>query len=378
MSTTRILAAAMLSLMMAACGREGAAPPVSAPAASPPPDMHTSRLALDWAGTYEGVLPCVDCAGTRVRLALEDGGSFTLHELSFRSGAAESVQSGRFEWMPDGNAIRLDGAGGGRAFAVGEGRLILLGDDGSRPGPDAVVHNLRMVPASDAPADVSIGWLRDHRWGLESAVTASGQRIDALFPAGKPFEFRFEDDRLMVSGGCNGLRGTFGIDADGMLAVSGMASTLMACEQPLMDADQALAARMAKPLRALQVRGPQPTLVLISPEDEVLTLAGQQTPEAMYGPATRVFLEVAARTVPCPGQGAEAQCLEVREIRFDEQGIRAGDPGEWQAFAGTIEGYTHEPGVRNIVRVNRYQPPGEGAAPVHVLDLIVESEIVRD
>jgi uncharacterized lipoprotein NlpE involved in copper resistance len=41
-------------------------------------DVHNSRSSLDWAGTYEGVLPCADCPGTKIRLTLNGDGSYRL------------------------------------------------------------------------------------------------------------------------------------------------------------------------------------------------------------------------------------------------------------------------------------------------------------
>jgi len=126
------------------------------------------------------------------------------------------------------------------------------------------------------------------------------------------------------------------------------------------------------------VQGAQPTLILISAVNEVLMLTGQKTLEALYGPGTRMFLEVATQTAACQNpQTGETQCLQVREITFDEQGLRVGSPGEWQPFYGRIEGYEHTPGQRTIVRVNRFQPASTGTGPVtpavYVLDLVVES-----
>jgi hypothetical protein len=90
-----------------------------------------------------------------------------------------------------------------------------------------------------------------------------------------------------------------------------------------------------------------------------------------------LFLEVAAQTVPCqPGAGAPAQCLQVRERRFDDKGLRIDPPGEWRAFYGSIDGYTHTPGVRNVLRLKRYQRgtvPADASAYIYVLDLVVES-----
>ena len=57
-----------------------------------------------------------------------------------------------------------------------------------------------------------------------------------------------------------------------------------------------------------------------------------------------------------------------------------GDPGPFGNFYATIEGYTHEPGVRNVLRVDRYEikdPPADAPSQAFVLDMVVESAIER-
>ena len=77
----------------------------------------------------------------------------------------------------------------------------------------------------------------------------------------------------------------------------------------------------------------------------------------------------------------DGRCLQVREVSFDEQGLRVGTPGEWQALTTTIEGYQHQPGIRNVLRLKRFDPPAgpdmpEG--PIYVPDMVVESEVVPE
>jgi hypothetical protein len=92
-----------------------------------------------------------------------------------------------------------------------------------------------------------------------------------------------------------------------------------------------------------------------------------------------VFLEVAAQTAACnnPLSGANA-CIQVRERRFDAQGLVIGTPGAWQPFYDPIEGYMHQPGVRNVLRLKRFERGASAGGPtfVYVLDLVVESESV--
>ena len=51
---------------------------------------------------------------------------------------------------------------------------------------------------------------------------------------------------------------------------------------------------------------------------------------------------------------------------------------------GSIEGYTFEPGIRNVLRVNRYSMankngvlPADAPSHAYVLDMVVESERMR-
>lgn len=369
-----------LVVLLGACSGEKGNEATPVPATVTAPDMHNSQNALDWAGVYQGILVCADCAGIKTRLTLANDGSYRLDSQALKQDAQALSVSGRFTWQPDGNTIVLDSAGAGQQFSVGEGRLILLNPDGTKPGPDAADHSLQKVPADQPASDaVTAAFLQDHRWLLESAKTGANQRIDTVLPKDRPFEFSFSGSNVAVTGGCNGLRGSYQINAEGQFVAGRMISTMMACEPALMAADKALSELLSKPLRIMLVQGPQPTLILLSANNEVLMLTGQKTPEAMYGPATRVFLEVAAQTVACerPPSG-QTQCLQVREIKFDEKGLKVGSPDAWQPFNSVIEGYQHTPGVRNVLRINRFQPASSNAdmvvPAVYVLDMVVESE----
>jgi hypothetical protein len=184
--------------------------------------------------------------------------------------------------------------------------------------------------------------------------------------------------RLVVSGGCNNMTGSWRLSPQGQLMVGRLAATMKACEPALMKADAALSAVLAQHLDVQLQPGATPTLRLVSPTRQTLALNGQATLQSQYGAPTRIFLEVAAQTVPCqPGAGGPTQCLQVRERRFDAQGLRIEPPGEWRAFYAPIDGYTHTPGVRNVLRIDRYKRskvPADASAFVYVLDLVVESE----
>lgn len=111
-----------------------------------PPDGHTSQNALDWAGTYEGVLPCADCPGIKTRLVLLADGQFELSTQYLERQVAPLTARGRFSWNSAGSSITLDAAGWGQQFRVGEGRLLQLDRDGSAPPWNTPYRVLTLVP----------------------------------------------------------------------------------------------------------------------------------------------------------------------------------------------------------------------------------------
>jgi heat shock protein HslJ len=368
----------LIVALLAACSGEKPQPPPDAGVV----DMHNSQNSLDWSGVYEGVVACQGCPATQMRLTLGQDGRFELSRRALVRGATPATATGQFTWQPDGNSIVLDASGGAQGFAVGEGRVIVLNSDGSRP--DAAGASLLRLAAVQPDARTGLAeMLEDHRWTLSSATNAGNQPLGSLFPsADRPFVFGFAGSRLLIEGGCNSLRGGYQLGADGLLTLSQLASTQMACDPPLMAADQALSGLLAAPVELVLVPGPEPTLAMLAASGETLLLTGQLTPEARFGPATTVFFEVGPQRLACDhSPSADGLCLQVREITFDEKGLRVGTPGEFQAFSGTIEGYAHQAGTRNVLRVKRFQPDdaqGDPNAAVFVLDLMVESATVTE
>lgn len=374
MKTLYVLA---LALALTACAPR----PASVGAATGADPAHSSRNSLDWAGTYEGVLPCADCPGIETRLTLNRDESYELGSLYRGRDSAPRVVRGRFSWQPGGNAIRLEAQHGGQQFAVGEGRVALLPPGAASSWPQPAQHVLQRVAAvpAAAPAAAVSRTLEAHRWTLASATGSQGERIAGLAGAGRPIVFGFAEGRLNIEGGCNRSFGGYRIDGDNRLVLGRMGSTLMACEPAAMKVDATLSELLAAPAKIELAQGAEPVLRLVTATNATLSFVGRMTPEARYGASTRIFLEVAAQTVACthPTRGA-GTCLQVRERRFDAQGLAVGTPGAWQPFHDVIEGYTHQPGVRNVLRLKRFdRGASAGASPfVYVLDLVVQSEVV--
>ena len=238
------------------------------------------------------------------------------------------------------------------------------------------------VPATvSTPAAIDGNLLTANHWVLDNATDSAGKRIDALFVrADKPVTLNFIDGRLAVDNTCNRMGGGYTLAGD-QLSVSRMASTMMACADPaLMALDQAVGSRLEGTLKIEQLDAT--TLKLSTAAGDVLTLRGEPTAETRYGgPGATVFLEVDAQTKPCSHPLIpDKQCLQVREVHYDDKGLEQGQRGAFENFYDGIEGYTHEAGVRNVLRVKRYavkNPPADASSQAYVLDMVVGSKIVK-
>ena len=365
----------MLVLLLVVATVVSTAPQQSGAGAPPaqPADMHNSRNSLDWAGTYEGVLPCADCLGTKTWLTLSYDGSYRLVTQARGSQNAEKSVSGVFTWQPSGNAITLDERGGRQQFSVGEGRLTLLRPEGGA----SLVLTLGAPDSEDLQQQ-----LGRYRWTLAFATDASNRPVAGLPPGqDRPVVLSFAGSRLSVQGPCNRLVAEYKVTPANQLAVNVGASTKMACDPALMDADSALFNLLAKPLQVQITGRPSAQLQLASPGNGTLNFTGEPTPESLYGAGTTVFLEIAAQSVACPDPPSpNTRCLQYRERHYDDQGLVVGTPGEWKPLTVKIEGFTHREGERNVLRVKQFQGPrsaGGAASTLYVLDLVVESEIVK-
>lgn len=240
------------------------------------------------------------------------------------------------------------------------------------------------APAASAePAATDAAALSAYHWRLADAKDAKGQRIEALFvDADKPLRLDFADGRVSAGNTCNRMGSAYSVEGN-QLKFERLTSTLMACaDSRLMALDEQIGKRLEGASAFALRSGAAPTLTLTGGNGDVLSFKGEPTAETRYGgPGETVFLEVAAQTKPCSHPLIpDMQCLQVREIKYDAQGAKTGTDGAFENFYGNIEGYTHEPGIRNVVRVKRYtikNPPADGSSLAYVLDMVVESETVK-
>lgn len=175
------------------------------------PDMHNSRNALDWAGTYTGILPCADCTGIRTILTLKPAHTYVLKSiyLGVEAPRAGYVQRGVFVWDSGGTTVELLGMSGGRGlFQVGENRLFALDQCGrSIEGDLAQAHVLEHVDHV-TPEDVTaaVEFFVDKTWEL---IALRGVYLEKAQRGAAWLVFQREPQRVYGSAGCNRLTGSW-------------------------------------------------------------------------------------------------------------------------------------------------------------------------
>lgn len=249
----------------------------------------------------------------------------------------------------------------------------------AKPADSAAPAAVKSDPAPAAGVD-----LRGYTWNLDTATDAAGKPIALLQREGKyGLKLSFNGDDLGVSGGCNHVGAGFKLAGD-RLDIGAFRTTLMACQdQRLMQMDTAISEQLkGQASFVIEGQAPSPRLLLTTASGAKLALSGEPTAETRYGgPGATVFLEVDSQLRDCPHPlMPNHKCLWVRERKYDDNGIAVKPEGEWQFLYQDIEGYTHEAGIRNVVRVKKFDiknPPADASSVAYVLDMVVESESVQ-
>ncbi len=253
--------------------------------------------------------------------------------------------------------------------------------EGSSGGGKEKAASAPTGPAGDARS------LTAYHWKLAQAFTPQGAEDQSWFlPPGSgkaPLQLDFADRRLVVKNLCNVVTAGYSLEG-ARIATQRPASTLMACDDDQVMALEQKVARVLPQAKQWAVQlgeGSQaPRLTLTFIDGSRWQLDGTPTAQTQYGSAgERIFLEVAPQRVACSHPLIkDYQCLRVREVRYADSGVKA-STGEWQNFYSEIEGYQHQPGIRNVLRIQRYtrqNVPADASAHAYVLDMVVETERV--
>ena len=214
--------------------------------------------------------------------------------------------------------------------------------------------------------------LTDYQWSYQPAETQTPIVLT----------FAKQDQRLSIATGCNTQGTTWNLDK-GQLVTGNLMSTMKACSPELMNQEKLSSSIFNKRNIAFNLNTTEaenPTLTVSNAKGEKFVFQGKMTPEAQYQTqAEIIFLEIAPETKPCTGVAPQT-CLQVREVKYDEKGLKTQVDKDWTYFYSGIEGYNHVPKQRQIVRVKRYEiknPAADQSKYAYVQDMIVESEIVK-
>lgn len=262
--------------------------------------------------------------------------------------------------------------------------LALAACGGSPPPEGAAAPSMQAavdaIPDA-APAD-NAATLKAYHWRLVDATSGGGARIDALLGGGdEALQLDFDDDGVRVSNVCNRMGANIALDDD-RLTVDQVISTMMACADAALTArERAIGERLTGTHRIALTAGDPPRLTLSFDDGDVLAFEGAPTPATRYGgEGETVFLEVAPERVACSHPLIpDHRCLQTREVQYDDEGVRSPGDADWTPLYQDIEGFTFEEGVRNVVRVLRFDvadPPADAPSQAYVLDMVVESENV--
>ncbi|SET03663.1 META domain-containing protein [Thorsellia anophelis] len=237
--------------------------------------------------------------------------------------------------------------------------------------------------------------LPKYQWHLISAQNQEGEALKGVIVEGTPnIEMLFNDNSMIVRNTCNQLMAGYSVESTGsLLKVGQIAQTMRACIDPDMALkDDAMIALLSN-LNTVSVEqvatqvttDDTVTLVMTDNNSNVFRFNGVLTPEAYFGQAgQQMFLEISPDHVACELPVANSQCIQIREIVYDESFRQSVPDPTWIVYPNAIDGFMHEAGQRNIVRVKRFTHLSEQAQsnslkpdPFYVLELVVESSIAN-
>lgn len=134
-------------------------------------------------------------------------------------------------------------------------------------------------PAGVSAATAGAASLEGVDWVL--LAYRSGDALVELGDPRGPARLRFEGGRVTGSAGCNRLMGGYDLKGEDIRFQTSMATTMMACPEPLMSQEQAVHAALAS---VASYRREADSLDLLDPAGEVLLRLAVLEPVALVGP----------------------------------------------------------------------------------------------
>lgn len=185
----------------------------------------------------------------------------------------------------------------------------------------------------------------------------------------------FNQNHITYNVGCNQLSNQYSLSKNTMQPIGTGISTLMGCGE-LQAREQWLAKQMQSPSE-LQIMETQVDAVLsqTTADGSWLQWVGKLKPEVKYGKGETVFLEVKPKWQYCDNV-TDKKCLEVRDINYDNQGLKTA-VGQWHLLDAPIINYRHDETAQRVLRLTRYRTPPtdtKGYGKLYQLDSVIETK----
>ncbi len=199
----------------------------------------------------------------------------------------------------------------------------------------------------------------------------------------KPIVLNFKDQKVAIATGCNNMFGGAKVE-NGVLVTGNLAATNMMCSPELMKQEGFAGSLFqgGKTAFVLDTANSEtPTLTIISPTAGKVVFTGKMTAETKYNSqGETIFLEISPETKECSAGVMKKQCLQVREIKYADNGVKTQVDKDWTYFYDNIDGFTHTPNERQVVRIKRYEiknPAADQSKYAYVQDMIIERESIK-
>ena len=185
------------------------------------PDGHNSRNSLDWAGVYQGTLPCDQCDGIQTSITLLSMGKFARSIQHLGDNIQSKSDQGNIEWNEAGSKITLISESGARqSYQVGENVLYHLDENGNRMEGDLAERYLLIKNKQDPQ-------LENKAWILKEIRGEKVQVIEDQLEA--HIAFLGETGHLSGNDSCNNMLGSYKLMDDDQIELGNIATTMMAC-----------------------------------------------------------------------------------------------------------------------------------------------------
>jgi heat shock protein HslJ len=221
---TAIILPAAIALVSLSCGGNKNAARKEAPATDKSEtimqDSHSSQNSLDWQGVYSGVIPCADCEGIEVRIALKRDGSFTRNLKYLGKEQNGFSDEGKVIWDESGSKITLKGQSGDQQYQVGETWLLHLNRDGNRITGD-LAERYRLAKNRVDPVLEDKNWILTELMGKPFETTEGGREGSIMFS--------METGSFSGNNTCNNFFGQYELMEGDRISFGMAGSTRMAC-----------------------------------------------------------------------------------------------------------------------------------------------------